>query len=186
MWGLWLRPRGYMRPVYFNFTSRSHHTHYPSTYLKQSEQYNNLWISLYSCARLKLTTMANAANLPFPAPLQGYENAPPLPDSRTEDGKSYVNPPTGVLSPAYSEFVDPLDNGRRGGLYLTLSPSTIPVSLLTNPPPATSTSTTSPRTNPKPNTPKSSGSASGANSQSSASTSSGIRLSARTPRPCSR
>ncbi|KAK4190828.1 DOPA-like domain-containing protein [Podospora australis] len=51
----------------------------------------------------------------YPSPLAGYENAPPLPDARTDDGKSYVNPPTGVLSPAYEKFVEPLDNGRRGG-----------------------------------------------------------------------
>lgn len=34
---------------------------------------------------------------------------------KTEDGKSYVNPQTGVLSEAYEKFVDPIDNGTRGG-----------------------------------------------------------------------
>lgn len=53
----------------------------------------------------------------YPSPLAGYENAEPLPDEKNEDGKSYKNPQTGVLSPAYDKFVEPLDNGRRGGLY---------------------------------------------------------------------
>jgi DOPA 4,5-dioxygenase len=52
----------------------------------------------------------------YPSPLEGYENLPPLPDEKAEDGKSYVNPQTGVLSPAYERFIDPLDNGRRGAL----------------------------------------------------------------------
>lgn len=51
----------------------------------------------------------------YPSPLAGYENAEPLPDEKNEDGKSYKNPQTGVLSPAYDKFVEPLDNGRRGG-----------------------------------------------------------------------
>ncbi|KAH9884067.1 DOPA-like domain-containing protein [Xylariomycetidae sp. FL2044] len=53
----------------------------------------------------------------YPAPLAGFEDAPPLPDDRNEDGKSYVNPPRpgGKLSDAYEAFVDPLDKGRRGG-----------------------------------------------------------------------
>jgi DOPA 4,5-dioxygenase len=52
----------------------------------------------------------------YPSPLAGYENAPPLPEERAEDGKSFRNPQTGVLSSAYDKFVDPLDNGRRGAL----------------------------------------------------------------------
>lgn len=35
---------------------------------------------------------------------------------KSDDGKSYVNPETGVLSEAYEKFVDPIDNGKRGGL----------------------------------------------------------------------
>ena len=46
----------------------------------------------------------------------GYEDAPPLPDTLADDGKSYVNPPRAELSSAYHAFVEPLDNGRRGGL----------------------------------------------------------------------
>lgn len=60
--------------------------------------------------------MANPALYTYPSPLAGYENAPPLPDEIAEDGKSYKNVQTGELSEAYKAFVDPLDNGRRGGL----------------------------------------------------------------------
>lgn len=60
--------------------------------------------------------MADSLEFNYPSPLAGYENAPPLPDERAEDGKSYRNPQTGVRSSAYERFVDPLDNGRRGGL----------------------------------------------------------------------
>jgi hypothetical protein len=52
----------------------------------------------------------------YPSPLAGYEDAPPLPNEISEDGKSYVNPQTGVLSTSYERFADPLDNGRRGAL----------------------------------------------------------------------
>lgn len=56
------------------------------------------------------------ASFAVPSPLSGYENAPPLPDEKAEDGKSYKNPQTGVLSDSYEKFPVPLDNGRRGGL----------------------------------------------------------------------
>lgn len=52
----------------------------------------------------------------FPSPLAGYENAPPLPEEMSEDGKSLKNPTTGELSKTYENFTDPLDQGRRGGL----------------------------------------------------------------------
>lgn len=52
----------------------------------------------------------------YPSPLAGYENAPPLPNERAEDGKSFVNPKSDKLSTAYEKFADPLDSGRRGGL----------------------------------------------------------------------
>ncbi|KAB5542905.1 DOPA-like domain-containing protein [Coniochaeta sp. 2T2.1] len=51
----------------------------------------------------------------YPSPLAGYENAAALPDEKDEDGKSYKNPQTGILSGAYEKFPEPLDNGRRGG-----------------------------------------------------------------------
>ncbi|KAK3899373.1 DOPA-like domain-containing protein [Staphylotrichum tortipilum] len=59
--------------------------------------------------------MADASYFDFPSPLTGYENAEPLPEERAEDGKSFKNPQTGVLSRAYDKFTEPLDNGRRGG-----------------------------------------------------------------------
>lgn len=34
---------------------------------------------------------------------------------KNADGKSFVNPPTGKRSTAYERFVDPIDNGERGG-----------------------------------------------------------------------
>lgn len=49
-------------------------------------------------------------------PLAGYENAPPLPDERNDDGKSFKNPASDSLSKAYDEFPDPLRRDRRGGL----------------------------------------------------------------------
>jgi DOPA 4,5-dioxygenase len=58
--------------------------------------------------------MADPSSYDYPSPLAGYENAPPLPDERAADGKSYVNPETGKLSVAYEKFVEPLDNGVRG------------------------------------------------------------------------
>lgn len=51
-----------------------------------------------------------------PWPLAGYEDLPPLPNEKSSDGKSFVNPKSDTLSKAYDEFPDPLDNGRRGGL----------------------------------------------------------------------
>ncbi|KAI0434249.1 DOPA-like domain-containing protein [Xylaria sp. FL1042] len=51
----------------------------------------------------------------YPWPLAGYEDAPPLPDERAEDGKSYMNPENDKLSTAYEKFTEPLDTGRRGG-----------------------------------------------------------------------
>jgi len=59
--------------------------------------------------------MADPFLYTYPSPLAGYENAPPLPNEISADGKSFVNPQTGVLSKAYEQFIDPLDKGRRGG-----------------------------------------------------------------------
>ncbi|KAI5866279.1 DOPA-like domain-containing protein [Durotheca rogersii] len=56
-----------------------------------------------------------AGKYTYPSPLAGYEGAPPLPDEKAEDGKSYVNPVNETLSKAYLDFPDPLDKGRRGG-----------------------------------------------------------------------
>ncbi|KAI1662330.1 DOPA-like domain-containing protein [Daldinia decipiens] len=57
----------------------------------------------------------SAGRYTYVSPLEGYENAPPLPDEKNEDGKSYKNPARDTLSKTYLEFPDPLDNGRRGG-----------------------------------------------------------------------
>jgi len=59
--------------------------------------------------------MADPSLYTYPSPLAGYEDAPPLPDERNADGKSFVNPQSGVLSRSYEEFPGPLDKGRRGG-----------------------------------------------------------------------
>ncbi|KAE8444265.1 hypothetical protein EG329_000765 [Mollisiaceae sp. DMI_Dod_QoI] len=61
--------------------------------------------------------MADPSRYTYPSPLKGYENAPPLPDEKAADGKSYVNPQTGVLSKSYERFTEPLDNGIRGALF---------------------------------------------------------------------
>lgn len=62
----------------------------------------------------------------YKSPLEGYENAPPLPTEKAEDGKSLLNIQTGVLSSAYEKFPEPLDNGRRGALYVTPFPIPFP------------------------------------------------------------
>ncbi|OTB00250.1 hypothetical protein M426DRAFT_238360 [Hypoxylon sp. CI-4A] len=56
-----------------------------------------------------------AGGYTYPSPLEGYENLPPLPEEKNEDGKSFKNPPKDTLSKAYVEFPDPLDKSRRGG-----------------------------------------------------------------------
>ncbi len=63
-----------------------------------------------------MTDVYNPPASAYRSPLAGYEDQQPLGDERNEDGKSLKNPDTGVLSPAYSEFIDPLDRSRRGGL----------------------------------------------------------------------
>ncbi|THU87974.1 hypothetical protein K435DRAFT_830643 [Dendrothele bispora CBS 962.96] len=55
--------------------------------------------------------------LPYPSPLLGFENAPPLPEGVNPDGKSLINLSPGQeqkLSHAYDEFVDPLDKKNNG------------------------------------------------------------------------
>jgi hypothetical protein len=60
--------------------------------------------------------MADPSQYTYPSPLAGYENLPPLPEEKAADGKSYVNPQTGILSTSYEKFVEPLDSGIRGAL----------------------------------------------------------------------
>ncbi|EDO04423.1 conserved hypothetical protein [Sclerotinia sclerotiorum 1980 UF-70] len=58
--------------------------------------------------------MADPSLYTYPSPLTGYENLSPLPNELNPDGKSLVNPPTGIQSPSYEKFIEPLDNGVRG------------------------------------------------------------------------
>ncbi|OAL01273.1 hypothetical protein IQ06DRAFT_293374 [Phaeosphaeriaceae sp. SRC1lsM3a] len=59
--------------------------------------------------------MADPSLYTYPSPVEGYEGLDPLPNEKSEDGKSYVNPPAEKKSEAYSSFVHPITNGRRGG-----------------------------------------------------------------------
>jgi len=49
----------------------------------------------------------------YKSPLEGYENAEPLPTTINPDGKSLYNPP-GPLSKAYEEFPKPIDSSNNG------------------------------------------------------------------------
>ena len=60
-------------------------------------------------------TMSDVFLYTYPSPLEGYEDHKPLPDELNEDGKSYKNEQTGVLSPSYEKFTSGITNGRRGG-----------------------------------------------------------------------
>lgn len=59
--------------------------------------------------------MTDSSQYAYKSPLHGYEHLPPLSDERNDDGKNFVNPKTNVLSKAYEEFVDPIENGIKGG-----------------------------------------------------------------------
>ncbi|KAL0953716.1 hypothetical protein HGRIS_004907 [Hohenbuehelia grisea] len=50
---------------------------------------------------------------PYKSPLEGYENAEPLPTTVNADGKSLNNPP-GPRSAAYDEFPKPIDSSNNG------------------------------------------------------------------------
>jgi aromatic ring-cleaving dioxygenase len=62
--------------------------------------------------------MADPSAYTYPSPLAGYESAAPLPDELNDDGKSYKNPPSSGLSPAYTTFTSGVTNGIRGGFDL--------------------------------------------------------------------
>ena len=49
----------------------------------------------------------------YKSPLEGYENAEPLPTDFNADGKSLYNPP-GPLSKSYDEFPKPIDSSNNG------------------------------------------------------------------------
>ncbi|KEF58151.1 DOPA 4,5-dioxygenase [Exophiala aquamarina CBS 119918] len=59
--------------------------------------------------------MSDAFLYIYDSPLKGYENAQPLGEELSEDGKSLKNPETGVLSEAYEKFTGGVTNGARGG-----------------------------------------------------------------------
>ena len=59
--------------------------------------------------------MTDASAFTYRSPLEGYEDAAPLPDDLNEDGKSFTNPPREGLSNAYEQFTSGITNGRRGG-----------------------------------------------------------------------
>ncbi|TEY40886.1 hypothetical protein BOTCAL_0415g00060 [Botryotinia calthae] len=58
--------------------------------------------------------MADPSLYTYPSPLQGYENLAPLGTEVSPDGKSLINPETGIKSKSYEKFTEPLDSGRRG------------------------------------------------------------------------
>lgn len=83
----------------------------------RAEEYKSYhYLSIPTNAFCPKTIMAEHFVYTFPSPLAGFEDAPPLPDEASEDGKSLKNPQTGVLSKAYEAFADPVEKGRRGGL----------------------------------------------------------------------
>ncbi|KAF2477943.1 uncharacterized protein BDR25DRAFT_330555 [Lindgomyces ingoldianus] len=59
--------------------------------------------------------MSDPSYYTYPSPLEGYQGLPPLSNEISEDGKSFVNLPGKKKSIAYSSFVEPITNGRRGG-----------------------------------------------------------------------
>ncbi|KAK7060999.1 hypothetical protein VNI00_000734 [Paramarasmius palmivorus] len=61
-----------------------------------------------------LHNVDSRTTMPYPSPLVGYENAPPLPTEISSDGKSLVNLESKTLSKAYDEFVDPIDKKNNG------------------------------------------------------------------------
>jgi len=53
------------------------------------------------------------AQYTYPWPLEGYQDQAPLPEIQLPN-KSIENPQTGKLSPSYTTYAAPLDNGIRG------------------------------------------------------------------------
>lgn len=62
---------------------------------------------------IKSTSAHYTMSINYKSPLEGYENADPLPDTRNADGKSLYNPP-GPKSAAYDEFPKPIDSSNNG------------------------------------------------------------------------
>ncbi|KAF2747070.1 hypothetical protein M011DRAFT_61387 [Sporormia fimetaria CBS 119925] len=59
--------------------------------------------------------MSDPSLYTYPSPLEGYRGLEPLPDVKTADGKSYLNPAAEKRSTAYDSFVAPIKNDSRGG-----------------------------------------------------------------------
>jgi len=59
--------------------------------------------------------MSDPSLYTYPSPLEGFDGLDPLPNDKSEDGKSFINPQTGKKSPAYTSFVSQITNDRRGG-----------------------------------------------------------------------
>lgn len=51
---------------------------------------------------------------PWASPLQGFENADPLPTGLNPDGKSLINPPATTKSSTYEQFPPPIDSSNNG------------------------------------------------------------------------
>lgn len=60
-------------------------------------------------------------NMSYKSPLEGYENAEPLPTTINPDGKSLYNPP-GPLSSAYDVFPQPIDSSNNGFDFHSMQP----------------------------------------------------------------
>lgn len=86
--------------------------------LLQPHTHNITHPLLQPTQKAHIITMADPSLYTYPSPLAGWENSPPLPTDISSDGKSYVNPETGVKSKSYEKFPEPLDTGKRGGLYV--------------------------------------------------------------------
>jgi hypothetical protein len=66
--------------------------------------------------------MSDPFSYTYPSPLAGWGGEQALTEEKTADGKSLVNPQTGVLSKSYEQFTEPLDGGIRGALSVSHSP----------------------------------------------------------------
>jgi hypothetical protein len=72
---------------------------------------------ILDCTLLSSTVLALFAqkfsNMVFKSPLEGYENADPLPTTFNADEKSLFNPP-GPRSEAYEKFLPPINPSKNG------------------------------------------------------------------------
>jgi len=90
-----------------NISPRQYHSTRPHGNSNRTTNLPAVWLFVANINR-----MSDAQWYDYPSPLAGYEDAPALPDERAADGKSFVNPSTGVLSSAYDKYIEPLDPGQ--------------------------------------------------------------------------